>query len=151
LANSEDTASASYGGSPPAIVRADGRLPAAQARSGPFSGAVVPAMRSAPAILRIVVPLAIILVAATIVGLGFVLARQADDRAEAGHRQALRGAVEALQAVAPDLSGNDPRIIECWPARMAREQGCQCAPPDRSLACLATADSVIGLSLALQV
>jgi diguanylate cyclase (GGDEF)-like protein len=64
-------------------------------------------------LLRIVVPLAIILVAATIVclGLGFILARQADDRTEAGHRQALRGAVEALQAVAPDLSGNDPRLI----------------------------------------
>src|SRR6202140_1716949 len=39
------------------------------------------------------------------------MARQADDRVEAGHRQALRGSVEALQAVAPDLSGSDPRVI----------------------------------------
>jgi diguanylate cyclase (GGDEF)-like protein len=89
------------------MVRPDGRLPAAQPRSS------APARGRESAILRIVVSLAIILIAATIVclGLGFMLARQADDRAEAGHRQALRGAVEALQAVAPDLSGNDPRVI----------------------------------------
>jgi diguanylate cyclase (GGDEF)-like protein len=64
-------------------------------------------------ILRVVVPLAIVLVVATCAcfALGFVLARQADYRVEASHRQALRGAVEALQAVAPDLSGNDPRVI----------------------------------------
>ncbi|HEY4404257.1 MAG TPA: bifunctional diguanylate cyclase/phosphodiesterase [Xanthobacteraceae bacterium] len=72
-----------------------------------------PATRRQSSVLRIVFPLAIILVVVTIacLGLGFVVARQADDRVEAGHRQALRGAVEALQAVAPDLSGNDPRII----------------------------------------
>jgi diguanylate cyclase (GGDEF)-like protein len=64
-------------------------------------------------VLRVVIPLAIVLVAATCAcfALGFVLARQADYRAEASHRQALRGAVEALQAVAPDLSGTDPRVI----------------------------------------
>ena len=64
-------------------------------------------------ILRVVIPLAIVLVAATCAcfALGFVLARQADYRAAASYRQALRGAVEALQAVAPDLSGNDPRVM----------------------------------------
>jgi diguanylate cyclase (GGDEF)-like protein len=64
-------------------------------------------------ILGIVAALAITLVAATVIslGIGFVLARQADERAEDGHREALRGAMEALQAVAPDLSGNDPRVI----------------------------------------
>lgn len=67
----------------------------------------------AASILRVVVPLAIILVAATLTcfAVVFLLAHQADYRAEAGHRQALRGAVEALQAVAPDLSGNDPRVL----------------------------------------
>jgi diguanylate cyclase (GGDEF)-like protein len=98
------------------MARPYGRLPAARPRSSPLSQAPLgtgPADGRQSTILRIVVPLAIILVAATIacLGLGFVLARQADDRAEAGHRQALRGAVEALQAVAPDLSGNDPRVI----------------------------------------
>jgi diguanylate cyclase (GGDEF)-like protein len=98
------------------MARPYGRLPAARPRSSPLSQAHLgtgPADGRQSTILRIVVPLAIILVAATIacLGLGFVLARQADDRAEAGHRQALRGAVEALQAVAPDLSGNDPRVI----------------------------------------
>jgi diguanylate cyclase (GGDEF)-like protein len=98
------------------MARSDGRLPAAQPRPTPSSHVGLgagPAPDRQSFILRIVVPLAIILVAATIVclGLGFVMARQADDRAEAGHRQALRGAVEALQAVAPDLSGDDPRLI----------------------------------------
>jgi diguanylate cyclase (GGDEF)-like protein len=98
------------------MARPHGRLSAAPPRSSAsfqaFLGAG-PATDRQSTILRIVVPLAIILVAATIacLGLGFVLARQADDRTEAGHRQALRGAVEALQAVAPDLSGNDPRLI----------------------------------------
>ncbi|HEY2229659.1 MAG TPA: bifunctional diguanylate cyclase/phosphodiesterase [Xanthobacteraceae bacterium] len=103
------------------MVRTDGRLPAARPRSASssqythldaFPGAA-PATGSEASIQRLVVPLAIVLVVATIVclGLGFVWARQADERGEAGHRQALRGAVEALQAVAPDLSGNDPRII----------------------------------------
>jgi diguanylate cyclase (GGDEF)-like protein len=102
LANNEDTAFAGDERSASTIVRA----------SRPPHGAA-PAASSEAYVLRIVVPLAMVLVAVTIacLGLGFVVARQADDRAEAGHRQALRGAVEALQAVAPDLSGNDPRLI----------------------------------------
>ena len=103
MANSEDTASAADDRSASAIVRPD----------APSFARTVPTTGREAAILRIVVALALFLVVVTIAcfGLGFVMARQADDRTEAGHRQALRGAVEALQAVAPDLSGNDPRLI----------------------------------------
>jgi diguanylate cyclase (GGDEF)-like protein len=113
LANNADTAFAGDERSASAIVRLEARRPGAHDRFAPWPERALPAEGSEAYILRIVVPLAIILVAVTIacLGLGFVVARQADDRAEAGHRQALRGAVEALQAVAPDLSGNDPRII----------------------------------------
>ena len=71
----------------------DTTLPATRGRGGE------------PAVLRVLSLLALLLVAATVVctGLGFVLARQADDYVDAEHRQALRGAVEALQAVSPDL------------------------------------------------
>jgi diguanylate cyclase (GGDEF)-like protein len=66
-----------------------------------------------PAILRLISPLAMLVVAATVVCgvLGFVLARQADDYLESEHRQALRGAIEALQAVSPDLAQVDPKLI----------------------------------------
>jgi diguanylate cyclase (GGDEF)-like protein len=69
--------------------------------------------RGEPAVLRLIAPLALIVVAATVVcsALGFVLARQADDYIEAEHRQALSGAIEALQAVAPDLSNIEPKLI----------------------------------------
>jgi diguanylate cyclase (GGDEF)-like protein len=58
-------------------------------------------------------PLAMIVVAATVLCcvLGFVLAKQADDYLENAHRQALRGAIEALQAVSPDLTDVDPKLI----------------------------------------
>jgi diguanylate cyclase (GGDEF)-like protein len=113
LANNAGTAFAGDERSASAVARAEARLLAAQGRVRPSSDGAASAGGSEAYILRIVVPLAIILVAVTIacLGLGFVAARQADDRVEAGHRQALRGAVEALQAVAPDLSGNDPRVI----------------------------------------
>jgi diguanylate cyclase (GGDEF)-like protein len=116
LANIEDAASAGDDRSMSAMARPDRRLPAALA-ANPFAlgGSLPPgpAVGRQSSILRIVVPLAVVLVAVTIacLGLGFVVARQADDRVEDGHRQALRGAVEALQAVAPDLSGDDPRLI----------------------------------------
>jgi diguanylate cyclase (GGDEF)-like protein len=112
LANFEDAASAGDDRSMSAMARPDRRLPAVRA-ANPFAlGGALPSGRQF-SILRIVVPLAVVLVAVTIacLGLGFVVARQADDRVEDGHRQALRGAVEALQAVAPDLSGDDPRLI----------------------------------------
>jgi diguanylate cyclase (GGDEF)-like protein len=66
-----------------------------------------------PAILRLIAPLALLVMVAIVVcsGLGFVLARQADADLEAQHREALRGAVEALQAVSPDLSQLEPGLI----------------------------------------
>jgi len=69
--------------------------------------------RAEPVILRFIAPLALLVVAATLVCsvLGFVLAMQADDYLEAEHRQALRGAVEALHAVSPDVSQVEPRLI----------------------------------------
>jgi diguanylate cyclase (GGDEF)-like protein len=113
LANNADTAVAGNELSASAIVQPEVRLHRAQGRSPPASERALPSGGSEAYILRIVVPLAVVLVAVTIacLGLGFVVARQADDRVEASHRQALRGAVEALEAVAPDLSGNDPRVI----------------------------------------
>ena len=113
MANNEDTASAGDAPSASAIVRPDGWLPVAQLRANPSFHDAGPASGREAAVLRMVMPLALILVAVTVAcpGLGFVVARQADDRVEAGHHQALQGAVEALQAVAPDLSGKDPRIL----------------------------------------
>jgi diguanylate cyclase (GGDEF)-like protein len=43
--------------------------------------------------------------------LGFVLARQADDDHEAEHRNGLRSAIEALQAVSPDLANVQPNLL----------------------------------------
>src|SRR5687768_9364616 len=59
-------------------------------------------------------PLALVVVAGIIMGcvLGFVLAKQADDYLESSHRQALRGAIEALQAVTPDLHDVDPQLVK---------------------------------------
>jgi diguanylate cyclase (GGDEF)-like protein len=69
--------------------------------------------RREPATLRLISPFALMVVVATIVGigLGFMLARQSDDDLTAKHRQALLGAIEALQAVAPDLSHFEPKLI----------------------------------------
>jgi diguanylate cyclase (GGDEF)-like protein len=66
-----------------------------------------------PAVLRLIAPLAVLVIAAIIVctGLAYVLARQADDYLDAHHRQALAGAVEALQAVSPDLARVEPKLI----------------------------------------
>jgi diguanylate cyclase (GGDEF)-like protein len=65
----------------------------------------VRAGRGEPAIVRLIAPLAIVVVAATVlVGVfGFVLAKQADDQFESAHREALRGAVEALHVVSPAM------------------------------------------------
>jgi diguanylate cyclase (GGDEF)-like protein len=69
--------------------------------------------RGEPVILRFIAPLALLVVAATIVcsGLGLVLAKQADDYLEASHRQALRGAIEAMQAASPDLAHGEPQLV----------------------------------------
>ncbi len=55
--------------------------------------------RGQSAILRFIGPLAVLVIIATIVCtvLGFVLAQRADDYLEVEHRQALRGAIEALK------------------------------------------------------
>jgi diguanylate cyclase (GGDEF)-like protein len=62
---------------------------------------------------RGIAPLALLLLAAIVVGigLGYALARQADDYLEAEHRQALSGALDALRAVSPDLARVDPQLI----------------------------------------
>ena len=70
-------------------------------------------MRREPAVPWLIPPFGLLVVAATVVaiGLGFVLARQADDDLTAKDRRALVQAMEALQAVAPDLSNIEPRLI----------------------------------------
>lgn len=69
--------------------------------------------RGEAAILKMLSPLAMLVVAATLVCgvLGFLLAWQADDSFEKANRQALRGAIEALQAVSPDLVNVDPNVV----------------------------------------
>lgn len=54
-----------------------------------------------------------VVVAATVLCgvFGFVLAKQADDRRDSEHRQALRHAIEALQASSQDLTNVDPNMI----------------------------------------
>jgi diguanylate cyclase (GGDEF)-like protein len=54
-----------------------------------------------------------VVVAAIVLGcvLGLVVAQQADDYLENAQRQALRGAVEALQVAAPNLSDIDPETV----------------------------------------
>jgi diguanylate cyclase (GGDEF)-like protein len=71
------------------------------------------AQRREPVLLRLISLLALLTVGAIVVciGLGLVLARQADDYLDAEHRQSLRGAIEALQAVSPDLSRVEPKLI----------------------------------------
>src|SRR5207248_10002678 len=68
---------------------------------------------SAPATLRLILPLAALIIASIVlcIGLAYVLAKQADDFLEAEYRQALAGAVEALQAVSPDLRKVEPKLI----------------------------------------
>jgi diguanylate cyclase (GGDEF)-like protein len=72
--------------------------------------------RGEPLIQRFIAPLAFLVVAATIVcgGLGLVLADQADTYLDASHRQALRGAIEAMHAVSPDVSRVEPRLIRMF-------------------------------------
>ena len=92
---------------------AKGLSRAIQAWSGRHPERPARLRRGEPAILRLIAPLALLVVAAVIACtvLGFVLARQADDFLEAEHRQALQGAIEALQAVSPDLVDVEPKLI----------------------------------------
>jgi diguanylate cyclase (GGDEF)-like protein len=67
--------------------------------------------RGEPAVLRVIAPLALLVLVATVIctGFGYMLARQADDHLEAGRRQSLAGAVEALRA--SDLARVDLEFI----------------------------------------
>jgi diguanylate cyclase (GGDEF)-like protein len=96
-----------------APVLVEPRLQALRAGSGQHPGRPTRMTRSEPAVLRLIAPLAVLVVVAIVVcaGLAYVLARQADDYLEAEHRQALAGAVEALQAVSPDLARVEPKLI----------------------------------------
>jgi diguanylate cyclase (GGDEF)-like protein len=58
-----------------------------------------------PAILTLIAPLAVVVLAATVLMgvFGFLVAKQADDRSELAHREALRDIIEALQPVSPAM------------------------------------------------
>src|SRR5262249_3949730 len=73
--------------------------------------------RSEPIIQRFIAPLALLVVAATIVCgvLGLWLAGEVDDRLDAEHRRALRGAGEAVQpvcAVRAQIEVGSIRVLE---------------------------------------
>jgi diguanylate cyclase (GGDEF)-like protein len=63
--------------------------------------------------MRLIAPAAALVIAAILgcAALAHLLAKEADDYLESEHRQALAGAVEALQAVSPDLSRVEPQLI----------------------------------------
>jgi diguanylate cyclase (GGDEF)-like protein len=62
---------------------------------------------------RFIAPLALLVVVGTVacVGLGLVLAGRSDDSLESANRKSLRGAIEALQVLSPDISRLDPALI----------------------------------------
>ncbi len=70
--------------------------------------------RHKPAMLRVIASLAIVLVIALglCAGLAYLLAWQADEELEAQQRESLSGALAELQAVTPDLTKADPRLIQ---------------------------------------
>jgi diguanylate cyclase (GGDEF)-like protein len=70
--------------------------------------------RGEPAVLRVIAPVALLILVATIVctGFGYMLARQADDLHEAERRQSLAAAVEALRAASPDRVRGDPESVQ---------------------------------------
>jgi diguanylate cyclase (GGDEF)-like protein len=94
-------------------ARKGGLLEALRTWSGQHPDRPARATRGEPAVLRLIAPLAFLVMATIVVGtaLGYVLARQADDYLEAEHRQALAGALEALQSVSPDFRGVEPKLI----------------------------------------
>ena len=79
-----------------------------------FGGrAEAPTGRADAVASRFMAPFALVVVVATIVCavLGLALAWQADDRLEGANRKSLRGAIEALQVLSPDVSRLDPALI----------------------------------------
>jgi diguanylate cyclase (GGDEF)-like protein len=88
------------------------------------------------ALPRFMVALAALLVTATLVGtaVGFLLAGQADERLEAEQRAALKNAIEALQAVAPDLANVEPKLVRILEQASGLKQlRFEPDPPDHSL------------------
>jgi diguanylate cyclase (GGDEF)-like protein len=71
------------------------------------------ATRGEPAVLRVIAPLALLVMIATVicVGFGFMLARQSDNALEAERRQSLAGAVEALRAASPNPARVEPGFV----------------------------------------
>ena len=78
---------------------------------------------------RFIAPLAFLVVVATAacVVLGLVLAGRADDSLENANRKSLRGAIEALQVLSPDVSRLDPALIRALERASGLEPG-----PERS-------------------
>jgi diguanylate cyclase (GGDEF)-like protein len=70
--------------------------------------------RGEPAVLRVIAPLALLILVATVVctGFGYMLARQADDQHEAERRQSLAAAVEALRAASPERVRGDAESVQ---------------------------------------
>ena len=81
--------------------------------SGLHPGRPARTARGEPAVLRAIAPLAFLTMAAiaACIGVGYLLARQADGVLEAERRQALAGAVEALRAVPAELSANGSKVM----------------------------------------
>jgi diguanylate cyclase (GGDEF)-like protein len=83
-------------------------------RRGSFGGrAERPAPVARGGMSRFIAPLALLVGVATVVCavLGLALAWQADDNLEGANRKSLRGAIEALQVLSPDVSRLDPALI----------------------------------------
>jgi diguanylate cyclase (GGDEF)-like protein len=70
--------------------------------------------RGEPAVLRVIPPLALLILVATLVcaGFGYMLAHEADDYHEAERRQSLAAAVEALRAASPDRVQGDAESVQ---------------------------------------
>lgn len=85
------------------------RLPAWLSRHSERPGV----SRPSPVFARVIAPVALLTVIAIVVCavVGLVLAGRADDSLEGSHRKALRGAIEALQALSPDVSRVEPALI----------------------------------------
>ncbi len=96
-----------------APISGDRLLQKFQAWSGQHPARPARAVRREPAVLRMIAPLAFVLVVACVVcaWIGSTLARQADERLEAEQRQSLSAAVETLQRVLPSLSKSDPQFV----------------------------------------
>ena len=92
-------------------VREHSRRPSAHAGSNADAGA--PKAPGVSVALRFAVALAAVVVVAAIVAciVGYALAVRSDDSRETEQRQSLRGAVEALHAVAPDPAQVEPKLM----------------------------------------